>query len=480
MQSKTKYYHGINKNIGASALSVASNFLARGVGFLFTPVFTRLLAPTEYGIYPQYMSYLGIFTVFVSFEVCGTVMYRGLAKFGRDTESRYVSASLGISVALYITALSLYLPMRNALNRLTGLGTRTVAILITQAFLNTVMGIYLAKKRYGGHHISATVVNALYGIGTPLFSLFLIKSGVGGYSRILSPLAVTAVIAAIVSVKILKKCPRLYDRRIWKFIFGITLPLLPHYLALSLIAQGDKLLLSRLYEREILGIYSAANSLGFLISLITGGIISVLSPWLMRKMSEDKNEAAGNAVQLAVRLGALTAMLFFCVIPELYSLFAPKEYYEALPVAYITALSVFFHFIATVFSSMLLYYEKPALLMRSSVISCIAGLSVGFSASRAFGWIAVALTPLAAYATIGLLNYRNIFRASGKKPINANSCLQISLFTVFFAVIAFWLRAVPVSRILLIFAFFSIFVRTVFKNRKLIVTVRKPKRAKGL
>ena len=52
----------------------ASNFLLRGIGFITTPIFTRLLSKTDYGLFNNYSSWLAILTVIVTLNLESTLI----------------------------------------------------------------------------------------------------------------------------------------------------------------------------------------------------------------------------------------------------------------------------------------------------------------------------------------------------------------------------------------------------------------------
>ena len=447
---------------------------------MFTPVFTRLLTPLEYGIYSHYVSLLGIFTVLVSFEISGNAMYRGMAKFNTGEAKCYVSASLGALGALYTSSALIALLFSPTLTRLTSLGLGLTLILISQVFLNSVEGIYLAKARYEGRYKAATLVNAIAGITTPLLSLLLIYRGLGGYARIISPLLTSGAIAAFATAKILKESKKIYDKAAWRFIFGATAPLLPYYLSLSLIAQGDKLLLSYTYGKEWLGMYSAAYSLGLTLSLITGGGMLALAPWFARKLSEKKEGSIREVCELCARLVGMLTLAFLCLVPELYSLFAPGEYSPALPVVYIISLSVFFSFLCAMHTSLFQHYGKSLAATRSSILSAAVGIGVGYIAQSIIDWRMAALLPLFAHGTLFLLISGSLNRASGKRLVNVNNYLQIAIYLIPASVVIFWLKASPVSRILLFLAFIMLIIGEVFRGREFIfLTGKKTDKATG-
>ena len=91
---KRKTGISLNKGAQASLWSVSSNILCRGIGFLFTPIFTRALSPTEYGIYPLYTSLMGIFTPLITLEATGGFIYRLIAKCDERKKAKFLSSLL--------------------------------------------------------------------------------------------------------------------------------------------------------------------------------------------------------------------------------------------------------------------------------------------------------------------------------------------------------------------------------------------------
>ena len=79
----------------ASVWYTVCGVIERGVGFIFTPIFTRALTPEEYGLYPLYVSFMSLFTIVITLELSGNIIYRGLSKY-RGREDEFISSTLGI------------------------------------------------------------------------------------------------------------------------------------------------------------------------------------------------------------------------------------------------------------------------------------------------------------------------------------------------------------------------------------------------
>ena len=60
---KKRNFFRLSTEEKASVLYIITGILSRGVSFLFTPIYTRLLSESEYGVYSLYVSWLGLFTV---------------------------------------------------------------------------------------------------------------------------------------------------------------------------------------------------------------------------------------------------------------------------------------------------------------------------------------------------------------------------------------------------------------------------------
>ena len=61
--------HGEGREMNTAAWSVISALLSRGAGVIFTPIFTRILTPSEFGVYSLYTSLMGLFTAICTLDI---------------------------------------------------------------------------------------------------------------------------------------------------------------------------------------------------------------------------------------------------------------------------------------------------------------------------------------------------------------------------------------------------------------------------
>jgi O-antigen/teichoic acid export membrane protein len=273
-------------------------------------------------------------------------------------------------------------------------------------------------------------------------------------------------VAVPVAVKIIRKGKRLVWGEGWRFIFKMTLPMLPHFIAASVIAQSDKIIIARMLGDEVLGKYGAAYSIGFIPSQLTGATLAALSPWIIRKMKEGRGEEVKESVISATRVIGYATLIFLAVLPELFFAAAAPGYREALPVSYAIAISVIFSFPASAISICILHYEKPMLITKNSLITAVPAVLFTYLFIGKFGYIGGALSSLCAYVTLFLLNQATIIRVAGKGA-KTNLALPTAAFFLF-ATLIFLLRFSLVSRLIIAVAIALLALPEAKKCKKLL------------
>lgn len=458
----------LNLQVKASVWYIAANVISRGLGFVFTPVFTALLLPEEYGIYSLYVGLLGIFTVLVTLEISGSVAYRGIRKFEDAGVDNFILYALGIESLIALSLFSVYMIFRRRINGIFGLGTPFFAMLFAEIFLTAAEGLYFAKKRYLGEYKPVFWLNVSAGILTPVLAILFIRLGMGGVSRILALLVSSLVITAPLIFDMLKRGSSLVSARVWRYILSLSVPILPHYLSLSVIAQADKVIISRIVGGAALAKYSVAYSVGLLVSLISGGLSLSITPWGLRKLGEGKDSLVADAIFAAAKAVSLATLLFLTVLPEIFTLAAAPEYREALPVAYTVAASVIFSFLSSLLTVFILHSEKIGLITLTSSLSALGCIFITVFLVDKLGYIGGAYSTVISYFMLFLLCLWASKRATGRTVLSLKKSFGLIAVTLLFETLIFLLRNSLISRIMLLVAIVLIALPELSRTRRLI------------
>ncbi len=458
----------IQPEIKASAWYVISNTLSRAATLLATPIFTRLLTPEQYGLYPLYVSYMGIFTVLATLELPGTITYSGLSVFGENRGSGFMLSALLCEAFLSVTLLSVYLPIRRYVNTITGMSTALTLILILQVFLNSLEGLYFSKKRFCGSYKWVTTVNCITGFLTPLMSIVLIKAGLTGGARIISQLAVSIALALYFAYRIVSEGRGLIRYKHFRYLFSLAIPMLPHYLSLSVSAGIDKIMISSILGASALGKYSAAFSVAFTVSLIGSGIQMALAPWIAKRVSKDGTESIREVLLASQTILAVITMLFLCIAPEIFGILTGEAYKEALGVIYPLGVGCLFSFSSSLCVSASVKLGRATGVTVATVQSMLYTVLLNYILISAVGYMGAAIASLLGALIRFLLNFRLLCRGEAKSTLNVKYYLRNLAFVTVFGIGLFAMRTVAVSRILIFVALLLILLSTLKKHKGLI------------
>ena len=424
--------------------------IARSVGALGTPIFTRLLTPTEYGLFPLYNTWLSVITVIVTLELTGGVIYRGLQRYSGNKE-KFLSSAFGLFLCIFTLFCALYFAFSGVINKITGLGTLITSLMLAQIFANTVIAFYTARARYEYRYKSVAFLSLISSLGIPFVSVLLITVGnVRAEARIIGSCVTLSLIAIPLIIEILRSSRRLFDKDTWGFLLRFNLPLLPHYLSMALILRVGEITVGRFFGTEALGRYSVAISLGMSMTVITNGIISALSPWLLRKTAAKETEKIRDLLLILTKALCILCLVILAFAPELLGIITPPEFHSALPAVYPLELSVIPMFLSGALVSCEMYYEKSATSAIPSIICAALSTLLSLTVLPRVDYRFVSIFVLASYLLLSFLNTLTFKKLSGDTPLHVRKSAVSFALTIGYAALLFLFRDVFLSRAVLV------------------------------
>ena len=433
----------------ASMWYVASSAIARMIGALGTPIFTRLLTADEYGLYPLYNTWLGVLSVLITLEIGGAIMYRGLQRYG-DRADEFVSAALGIILMIFSGFCILYFAFHRLFNIITTLTPPTTLLMLTQILASATLSLYTAKARFEYRYKAVALLNILTAIATPSVAVLLIQVlGIRAESRVISSALTLSTIALPILLSTVKKSKMLYSREIWSYLLRKSLPLLPHYFAMTMILKAGEIALSRIHGAESLGKFSVALSLGMSVTVVSSGVMSALSPWMLRRVRTKEIDRVRELLLLITKLICLACLGLCAIAPEAIALFASPAYRTALPAVYPLALSVIPTFLSGALMSGAVYFERSDISALPSIAAASLSTLLALTVLPRTDYTALGITTLAAYTLLAAINVIVFTRLAKQSPIDVKATALLFTATCGYAALLFALHASLPLRIIL-------------------------------
>ena len=435
---------GLAKPAEAGIGNLIVTLISKGIAIIATPIFTRLLVPEEYGVYSIYVSFMSVFSVALGIGISAGAIYKGLLRYS-GSEEEFISSAIVLMAISYLAYLSLSFIFGSALSAFTSLPRHINFLLITEVFLGTAQTVIFASERHHYRYKTICLINLLYAILTPLFAIILINaSPIRGNARIYASFIVSLILNVPLIIRKISKSHPL-SREMLGYIFKLSAPLLPNAVAMSLIAQGDKIIIEHTLGGAALGKYSLAYSVAFIISAVNTAAHSALQPWLMRKLAEGKEAVAREIGGGAVTLLSGAALLFALFVPEIFKFFAAEEYREAEGSVYPLILAAMLLLVSRIAASDIMDSEKVWRLSAASSASFILNILLNIFLIPRIGYHIAAFNAAASYLALVIFELLLLGREGGSR-ILSRECIKPLLALAVGCALAFAFRTVFISR----------------------------------
>lgn len=399
------FYKKLPKAAKASMWFVICGFLQKAISLITTPIFTRLLSTSEYGVFNVFSTWQNIVIVVASLNLAAGVYLRGLIKYEEDREEFTVSLQM-----LYVVCTSIvfafYLLFSDFWEDLFGLSDVYIYLMFVDILVTTAYNFWSSRQRVEYEYRKLIIVTLLNTVIKPILGIIAVLN----FEDRVTARIVTFVIADVIVfgyffLKIFFHKGIRLSTKYWKYALGYNLPLLPHYLAQIILNQSDRVMIDSMVGSSEAGIYSLAYTAASLLLIINQSILNSYNPWMYRKIkNKEYHDINKMSISLLLLVGAMN-LLLIGFAPEAIAVFAPSSYYEAIWVIPPVSASVFFMFMYNLFSNFEFYYEKTKLMMIASVFGAILNIILNRIFIRQFGYLAAGYTTLACYLFYCFFHY---------------------------------------------------------------------------
>lgn len=455
----------------ASLWFVVCSLFQKGITFITTPFFTRMLSTSEYGETVLYSSWMEIVTIFATFQLSSGVFNKAMIKYEDDRDG-YTSSSLFLASSLTVLLFVIYICTNSFGDKLFDLSKSMMIMMFIDIFFSTAMSFWSIRNRFEFKYINVVIFTFLVAIIGPLSSVAFIRISdvaLQAEAKVFGLLLVKIVIYGFIFAKIFLKGKKFIDLHYWKYSVLYNIPLIPHYLSQQVLTQSDRIMISFMCGKGDAAIYGIAYQLSMVAFMFTYAIHNSFTPWSFEKLKKREYTDIGDkAIIIEIVIGLMCFFLSL-VAPELIYILGGKRYETAIWIVPPVAMSVLFQTIYSLFGNVEFYYEKTWFVMIASIICAISNLILNYLFIPQYGFVAAGYTTLVCYVLYAFVHYcfmKRILKAEEIESIyNGRLMWGIGGGFVSLSIIASVLYNYTALRYLLIFLIFAVLVFTIWTKR---------------
>lgn len=394
---------GISRDVKAGVWYTVGNFVNRGIAFISTPIFSRLLSKEDYGQFSNFTAWASLLGVITSLELFSSIS-RAYYDYEDDFDT-YMSTISWLSIVFSGICYLVVLCLGDMAEGLFGLNSREINMLFLYLIFSPAIQFLMIQQRVRGKYKTVIFVNigsTLFSLGVSVVAVLIFQDKVWG--RIVGYVLPTVIVNLVIYGLFFSK-GRKFVRERAKYALIISIPLIPHSLAGDVLNNSDRLVIKQYCGNTELAVYSFANNCAMAVSILNKSINQANAPWLYRRLKENDTETIkthGKELLLLFLAIVLGGML---LTPELVYILGGEKYADSIALIPIILMGYCFQFLYTYYVHLEIYCKKTFTISMGTLCAAGTNLVLNFVCVPRFGYWIAAVTTLISYIILWLAHY---------------------------------------------------------------------------
>lgn len=389
----------------ASAFYLIGSLFNKGFAFLTVPIFTRILSTTDYGIVTTYNSWISILSM-----VMGFAIHMGIRAAFIDYKEKiddFVSVTTtftllcGGVMCLFIGGGAYLLRFNVDLTLIVLCLLQGLATALVQNYSMYLMMQYRYKFR-----TALMILPNLLSVGASVFAiLFVVKTDLY-MGRIVPTALINAAFGLITVALVYARSHVLYNREYLKYGLAISMPLVLHGIALNILSQSDRTMITWLADASQTGVYSLIYNFSMIATVITTSLDGVWVPWFTERLKNREIKSINDLAVDYINLMTYAMVGVMFVGPEVVKLLASSKYWEGISIIPPVVLANYIIFAYTLYVNIEHFYKKTPYITVNTLIAAGSNLILNYIFIPLYGYVAAAYTTLFSYLLAFVLHAR--------------------------------------------------------------------------
>ena len=467
---------GTNKVVKSGTWFTISNFVIKGIGFITGPIFYRTLTKPQVAEFDLFLTAVGIMIIITSLNLDASMLR---ARF--DYESRFCEYTFSM-VVLSMLSTSLWFVLVNIfivpIQRIFLLDKFYIELMFVYLFFMPIISLFQNYERYN-YRYKLTVLSSLsVSVLTAILSVVLVlnmKDRLLG--RVLGFIIPTIVVGVVIISWFIFKVKKI-EKNTWKFSLKISIPFIPHLLALFLLGGADKLMIKKMCSSEDLAVYSVAYTVGSLIIILVNSLNSAFSPWLGEKLKEEDYSSIKSISWYYVAFFVYFAGIIVLLSPEVLFVIGGKGYIESKYAMLPVAAGCIMQFLYCMYVNVEQYTMKTKMMAVASVLAAFINIGLNYMLIPLFGYVAAAYTTFASYLILLFFHYIIVCRIGMNKVYDNKKVFSIAICACIFICGVNYILDLYILRYIFVLVYLVVGFIIIYHNKDIILNFLKKKEIK--
>lgn len=382
-----------------------SSISVKAVLVITTPIFTRLMSASDYGISATFTTWFALLSTIFSLNLWYSV---GRAKIDFPGKlDEFVGSIQLLALSFTATAGAVSFLFFDKICSLFGMGKPFVVALFIYLLAYPAVQITQSKFKYQYNYKGNIAITVYTTLSTAAISfvLVLLMSDQQALGKSLGAVISAVLLAAIVWVYTLKKGFAKINTEYWKYALKISVPLIFNSVSLNILAQSDRIFITKYCGEAHTGIYSLAYSYAVLINVVLDAVNQAWLPWFHDSLNDKLTEQIRSGVKQLVIFGCWFGVVCIAVAPEAVALLGGAAYRDGIWAVPPVALGVVCIYIFQQYEHIELHLKKTWYISAGTIAAAVVNIVLNIIFIPRFGFVAAAYTTLVCYLLLMIFHH---------------------------------------------------------------------------
>ena len=379
--------------------NILSTVVLKGSAFFTGMLFSRLLGGSGYGQLKLYNISVSIVTILFSLQT-QTTLANARVEYPEEAQKGYQSSVMTLSVLFFGLCTGLVLVFLKPLSLGLALEPMIILLLLFQAFGNFCVEFLNKKNVYefrAGWNMILSMVMVLVPLALAVVLILRMPYETRYVGRVIANSVSYGVVGTAVCVGILLWGRTYFHREYWKFCLVLALPAVFHNLSDLILNQMDSLMLNALMNTAAVGYYGNAWGFANFLFILFQALNNIWCAYFFEEMKNGQRQAMLEKTRNFLEVFTILSCGFMLLAPEVYHVYAPKEFWVATMVIPLFTAAYYVNFLCTFPVNFEYYHKRPKAVAVITVSSSLLNLVLNFVFIRAMGMAGAAVATLASH-----------------------------------------------------------------------------------
>lgn len=382
-----------------------SSISVKAILIITTPLFTRLMTTAEYGASSTFTTWFTVLNVICSLNLWYSVGRAKLDFPGKLEE--YVASVmllallfcsiLGGAAFLLLDQVTVWLEMDKAL----------VIALIIYLLAYPAVQLTQTKFKYQYNYKGNIWITIYTTVATTVLSLIFVLLIPSHRALGKSLGAVVSSVLFAIGVWLFSFKRRYVKVKVeyWKYGLLISVPLILNSISLNILAQSDRIFITKFCGADFTGIYSLAYSYAILINIVLNAANEAWLPWFHDSLNDNLKDEIRKNVKPLIVFGCWFGVGCIAIAPEAIALLGGSAYMKGIWVVPPVTVGVVCSYIFQHYEHIELHLKKTWYISFGTIMAAGINIVLNYIFVQRYGFVAAAYTTLFCYFVLMILHH---------------------------------------------------------------------------